>query len=401
MSNNLNNNLKQTSLWWSKITINCMIQLVVFVLWIIVVYYSSLSFKTYGWEYVVDPSFALPTNDASIRMFLIFLTTIFGFQSLYNIYYCIKLRNGDRSWLIYSAGLLSWVLLPLLIYDGFSQRYFANFKDHISTNRDDGLQISNRHVYNSIKYGYYKDKLFKNTILAYVTFLFTLVGFILIWLPKNSYTGLSFLSFEVLTYFTQLTNLTCFFFMLAFLFFHKKIAFKENTLISYIATYILIVGVVFWSVLLPFYNGKAEYMADPVRTTTAAWLHTATPIIFVIFTIRCYVTNYSLPKRNWFIYVFKGCIYPAFYSIYAYVLPFTIHYSVYGPITNLNTQMINSKGIPIGYWWMIFAAMLAVIIFISTILIFRRINICCVKNHQSEARVLADRNSFSRVIKDY
>lgn len=398
---NQNSNLKQNSLWWSKVTINCIIQLVVFILWILSVYYSSVSFKTYGWEYVVDPSFVLPSNDAATRMFLIFLTTIFVFQSFYNIYFCLKLKNIKGTWLVYSGGMITWLFLPLLIYEGFSKNYFNIFKQHISTERHEGLQISNRHVYDTIKYGYRKDKLFSNTLLAYFTFICTLVGFILIWIPKNSYTGLSFFSFEVFVYFTQLTNLSCFFFMLLFLVFHRKIAFKQNVIISYIAAYIAIVGVVFWSALLPFYNNKSSYISNSLRLTTTIWLHAITPIIFVVFTIRSFVTNYAQPKDNVWLYLFKGCIYPAFYSIFAYLLPFTIHFSVYGPITNLNEQMFNEKGVQMGYWWMIFVALFAVFLFIGTILLFRKINKSCVKNHQAFARALADQNSFSNAVKDH
>lgn len=384
--------MNNKSLWWSKLTYNAGFQTVTFFVTLTLVILGSLSMQNYGWQYVINPQFTLPSYDYSVRAWMMFFVAIFAFQTAYNIYLSYRLKKLGVNLFTYSIGIFTWLFTPYLIIQYRKFNYHEQLRKYLNKRRPEGLQISNKYFKNVIKGHEPVNKLFFNTCLAYVLAASTIVGFIIIFYKTDTHTnipGMEWLIFKVFTFFTQLSNLACFGFIMLFLVFHKKNVFRQNTVITYLTAYILVVAIVYWAYLFPLEPNMPSY--DLFRNVI---LHAVTPLLFTIFCISCYFQNYVMPKKQLWSYIGMGCVFPLTYGLYAYSLPFVIHFSVYSALTNLNGEMLNAAGETMGNPLMVFGLLALVVLFCAMFLLLRYCNFRIANKKRTLAKLLASKNAY-------
>ncbi|MGL4343184.1 MAG: DUF1600 domain-containing protein [Metamycoplasmataceae bacterium] len=357
----------------SKITIYSVIMAIFAIVGITCFALSLPTFSQYGFNALMDGDVfnkdnLLPISVQEIRGWSAASLVICILLTSLNIWEIKKMEEASyKKHFIASLGIFTWLMLPYTLYLAIKNKAYQQFFNHISQNRDGKNQISFKALKGGVLNYAKKDHLFWNTVFAIFLFIVTLVGFIFCliipeyifgvevihkidqsqlnpnWTPEEYYnyikpTGL----FDIFIFFTQLTNMTCFLFMLSFLCFHQKIAFRNNTIMIAVTSYIFIVSAIFWAYLFPQALKDNDYVVDFqwVKTT---WLHAVTPILFIIFLISSLFVSKQAPRK------FKkmigaSIIYPSFYGVFIYSLPFYTRVSVYGALTNLNPSMNTSIG---------------------------------------------------------
>ncbi|MGL5630534.1 MAG: hypothetical protein ACRDCG_02055 [Mycoplasmoidaceae bacterium] len=147
---------------------------------------------------------------------------------------------------------------------------------------------------------------------------------------------------STLTYFTQFSNISCFLCILVTMIKPKSNIFKNNTLLIFVATYISVVAIIYWVVLFPNdfdVNNKDKERYTPkllgIDFFNTLFLHAFTPFMFVTYTLS-YISINKMKHLKFSHAYWKMLIYPVFYTIFLYALPFFTKISVYGPLSNLN-----------------------------------------------------------------
>ncbi len=319
-----------------------------------------------------------------------------------------KMESANyKKYFISSLGVFTWIIIPYTLYIGIKNKSYSQFFNYISQNKVEQLQISFNSIKGGLIGGKIKDKLFWNTVLSVFVFLITLVSFIFCFLITENIYGVdvvrkinpdklnvgwgasdadklqnyySYLEqtaiFQILIYFTQLSNIACFIFMSTFILFNKKIMFRNNTIMIGVTSYIFIVSAIYWCYLFPTSFGKNHIMVFEWAKTT--WLHAVTPFAFILFSVSSFFVSKQAPKS------FKNIIgisiiFPLFYGLFTFSLPFYARVSTYGTLTNMNPNMstivgkIKDGGTPItsnGSPWMTLAFVLLFVIFILVIFMF-------------------------------
>ena len=300
-----------------------------------------------------NPEYFLPISVQTNRTLTIVPFILFIMASLASLWEINKITDSKiKKHYFLTGGLFVWLILPYTFYLAHTTKSFSEFWKYLKTKKEGNEQINFYKWVKSFKNNKL-DKLFWNTTLFMFLILIVIVDFSLIWLHKSYDPGdtNSNIIFNTFSYFTQLTNFAVIIFVCIFSFAHQTITFKNNTLLILMAAYITVVGVIFWSYLLPFGNFKNEYDHIPTFVKTV-WLHAVTPIFFAIFAINSLVV--SKEKPNQFLHIsIIGSIYPLFYAFFSYSLPFYTRHSVYGIVTNLNPNMADFttqlKGNPLNF----------------------------------------------------
>lgn len=144
---------------------------------------------------------------------------------------------------------------------------------------------------------------------------------------------------STLTYFTQFTNLTCFAYALTAMIKPRSNLFRNNTITIHLATYIIIVAVVYWLFL---FQAAETFSTDPViqkllhvNLATTIILHGTTPLFFSLHALIIVRNNGTKPIEYWKSWS-NLVIYPTTYGFFMYSLSIFAKPSVYGPFTNLN-----------------------------------------------------------------
>ncbi|MGL5733214.1 MAG: hypothetical protein ACRCXE_04035, partial [Metamycoplasmataceae bacterium] len=272
----------------SKITFYSVFSIIILTIGAIILTYTFDDWIKYGPIYLKgDPNYELPVIVQAYRAILMLILTLFVSVSILSVWEMTKIENKSiRLAYFLSGGLLTWILLPYTFFLASQNKSYFQFWAYLKTKKDAPEQINLATWWTSLKFKKKKDILFWNTSLFLFLILIVLVDFSLIWINMDyAYDDPnSNIVFSTFSYFTQWTNFTIIFFVFLFLVAHRTIIFRKNTLLVLMATYITIVGVVFWSFLIPFGNIEETYSipTDLVKTT---WLHLITPITFSSFTI--------------------------------------------------------------------------------------------------------------------
>lgn len=375
--------MKKEAILWTKLLILSYLQLFAFIAIAILGSFVSASFATYGWDYVIyDPSVVgyMPMTDEAIRAALCWVVAVATFIVGYSIYITIKLYPTNKK-LIYTFGIFNWALIPYLQFKQYKNRYTQAFGQYLKLERNEGLQLSHLHFWECIRGKARLDKLFWNTCLGYLTFISSLVGFLSI-LSSSSYANVtgqmnSNFFFHIFGAFTSFSNEVLFVFMLAFICLHKRHLFRENTALIYITSYMLVVFLVYWCYLIP----AAGFATAPVDIFISVWLHAINPILIIAFCINSFFQNYIMPKKKLYSFCLMGCILPMTYGLFIYLMPFLIHFSVYGALTNINFLMLSADGQNIGGFFGIIGFVALFLVFNLVFLLFRTINYFIVKKH--------------------
>lgn len=353
----------------SKITIYSILIFIFIIVGLTIFIIDFPNWKNYGWEWLsgkemipisIQASRAWCLSSLIISLFLMCLI-IWEIKKMEMTYY--------KKYFIASLGIFTWMIIPYIIYIGIKEKSYTLFLNYISKNKDADNQISFNILKNGLIRKCNKNKIFWNTLFCYFVFSITIIDFVFVFLiPEPKLSNLenpnNTITFNTFSYFTQLSNMACFFFMLLFVFFHNKIMFRNNTLMISLSGYIFIVSTIFWGGLI-FMGENYDGIFAWLKTS---WLHAVTPVFFILFFITSLLTNKEAPKQFKKIFGITT-LYPLVYGIYVYLLPLITRVSIYGTLTNLNPDMITPDGV-VGNPWNIFFIILMIFYFFLVILLF-------------------------------
>lgn len=203
---------------------------------------------------------------------------------------------------------------------------------------------------------------------------------------ENSYSGLWF---GALMFFTNQTNLLCFFFTLLFTIKPSLKIFRNNSFLMYCVVYITVVGLVYNCVLLPpkVKNGQVagwtsyHWYANVIQ-------HILDPILFAIVGLVI-ITNKRgyAPTRidNHMIY---GMSIPFVYLTFATFSSIISAATVYGSITNLNSAVLAGNNISSpGHIWRIAYFPLFLLVFAALICGIYYLDKCCANKYLPKANI--------------
>lgn len=356
-----------------KTVILSILQFVLTILMIVFMVKTIQSFNKMGW--IVDKmDYVVPTFYEENRIFFLLFITLFLLISISLIFIFIKHKNSFWDKSVYFS-LFSYFLIFMLIRDIIRNKDVSCFFEYMKLDDNLNKTISHKRIITSIAQLNFRNKLFWNTLLYYFTLSLFLVGFFLIILKSNkNFADPQYLPIiDKFSYFTNITNILCFFYLFLMLFFYNRTSFKNNTYLINLSAYIIIVSLIYWCFLFPV-NVSVDAGNDKMKLLRGVWLHAVDPIFFIAFAIFSFATNNNMNpslKSN----LGYGVIYPIWYGSYAYTIPFMARVTIYGFITNPNPYMIlfgekKSNGNPL----VVLSILAFAILFILFIFIFNKIN---------------------------
>ena len=329
-----------TSIWWSKISIFSLLQLIMFILLLSFAILTGETFNEFGWGINNPDINAISPHAQLIRGFLVYALIFYLATSLYIQFRLIPKIKDESFKKISFLGFFSWPLIPYFfkrcINNGYFQDYFLYLKLNIHS--DLNSTVSHTHFFKLISNRGKKDKLFWNTLLFYFSFLVALVSFcfIMVQFPTDPAETSNVFLFAKFGYFTNTTNMICFFVLLFMLFSPKNNIFRNNTILIVISACITFVGLIYWAYLFPTNTDFGRN--HPAQDTRSIWTHTFVPITFVWFSISSFRTNLYKPIEFKTL-ALSGSVYPLIYGVIVFILPFFIRFTPYGLITNANPEM--------------------------------------------------------------
>lgn len=329
--------------WNSKFIITNILMPFCLFIWCFLVGFTHKTFLEAGWG-INQINSSLSVGDEVIRLWMLLFTSIILVLAIYNIYATI--RSGLNNWFLLSLGIFNWLFLYKFIKQSHHFRLFERFIHNHKFHESNIIQVSFYNLYSCIKGDIRFNKIAINTILYSATFLFFFIGFIFILIPDldgNFKTINNTFSYNISVYFTNLTNIACFLFLIGFIFFQNKKLYFSNRLAINMCSYITVVALIYWCVLFPtsassWVSGEASALS----MVEGIWLHAFTPILFISFVLNSSGISLTLQKGNYWKRSGIVLLYPLWYMSYAYSIPFLVRESVYGAFTNLN---------PYGYIW--------------------------------------------------
>lgn len=318
-----------------KFNIITMFLLIFYIVWIPLVVLTKESFDMYGWA-VNEFNTNITIKSETIRIWMLFFSVVIIAFSIYSLFLSIQLKNFKKYWL--GMGFLNWIFLINSIKESIENKSWSYYVSYIKQNIYDNSIISFSSLFSSIKLRRKLKKVDKNTILYIFTFLYLLIGFVFYHMMLEFKNISDTFIFSVVSYFTHLTNGLCFIFLLFLPLIQNKIIMNKNSLFININSYIMVVAFAFWVFLFPglFVTGqiKSYNTFNIIRTI---WLHGIDPIMFLVFCINSSKNPERRIVDKYWHALRINLIFPIFYSLYAFSLPFIARVSIYGPFTDCNT----------------------------------------------------------------
>ena len=383
------NKYKDENIVSRSLSIISLLHITLFILLIPIIWLMVLtiqSFNEYGWA--IQHEGDLPFTENCIRSWFLFLLVLFCAIIFVSIYvYWLHKDLITKKWIVFAPSFFPLLFPASLIYV-IKNHYLINFWYFLWTNRVEPKQISHKAFWQWITKKTESNKLIRNTILFYFTLIIFTIGFVFINIngPSNDIDGnvSDYFIFNTMSFFTQQNNIMCWVFLLIFGIAHKKIIFKDNILQTYLCAYITVVGVVALTMIGPYiaYQSDGSEFLEPYNMTKFLWLHLVNEVFFIWFTLNTYAQTYNnLSNHSWKKYFVEGSIYPVFYGLYLYIVPFFSYYSVYGFLTNLNPYMYDKEGNVAGNPFWIFGAFGVMLVIYGSLALFRWLNDRICKNH--------------------
>jgi len=343
--NLIKNKNDYASIWWSKISISSLLQLIILIFLITFSILTVQTFAQFGWG-INSPDYDAPdaiTPDAQIIRGLFVYSLVFYLAISAYIQFRLIPKNKDEAFKGLSFfGIIAWVFVPYFFKIARQNQYLKEYFLYLRSDIDSqlNLTVSHSHFFWVLNNKVKKDKLFQNTALFYFTFLIALISFILVMIPSpyDQYKTSNLFLFDELGYFTNTTNIFCFLFLLFMMFSPKNNIFKNNTILILTSAYITIVTLIYWCFLVWTLDIFATKTVT--QNTITIWTHTVLPIAFVWFSISSIRTNLYKPIK-FRTFLLSGFVYPAIYGTPLYILPFFVRFTPYGILTNPNPQMIH------------------------------------------------------------
>lgn len=312
------------------------------ILFIVFTILSVKTFQEYGWLVNIVKVEQYYPNVVDIeknRLYFLLFTILYVTSSFLCVCMLIKYQDNYFRY-SYLLSFFTWILIPLSILNIKKNKDWNNLKNLL--NQDDGF---NSYIDHSLIKGFFKkeswaNKKFINTLLSYITLIMFIVGVALLFVFEEYDSGdpYNIVLLIKFSYFTNLTNIACFIYMFLLMFLFNKQTFKNNTYLVNLASYITIVGLIFWVYLFPS-KMMSDNPPEGLRLVRNIWLHGVNQVFFIAFSLLSFnVGNNNLIKfrKN----IEYGCIYPLSYGIYIYLIPFFVRATIYGMLTNTNSNMI-------------------------------------------------------------
>lgn len=374
-------NLKVACYYVKTIIFN-FIQLLLLIPLIILSIKTSQSYARYGSS--IEYENTLPLIDNAIRAWLLFLVVLYGFVSFFAIRNSIRHSRSIQhfSWISF---LSSWIPLTSIIsiFIAYHERYLHYFINFECTNRNEGLQIDHKQLLNWLLGKVSSSKLIRNTLLFWITFIISCVGLGFIFSYHANEPLDNYFIFNTVSFFTQENNFLFWLFLVLFMFLNKKQLFSNNTYLLYATSYLLIVGIVANLMIGPYiYEKGTDKFTSAYPIIKFIWMHVINPTMLTWFCVNSLAQNYVKPI-DFKPFIGNFVVYPIFYGIYLYSIPFMCHYSIYGRLTNLNPNMYNELNNHMGNPLWIFGCIGLVVIFILIGSLMRYINIKIVNNYSN------------------
>ncbi len=330
-----------TSIWWTKISIFSLLQFIMFILLISFAILTAQTFNEFGWGINSPLVDAISPHAQLIRGFLVYTLIFYISISLYIQFRLIPKIKNECFKSIALLGFISWLLVPYFFKRSINNNYFKDYFLYLKLNINPDLNstVSHNHFFKLFSIRGKKDRLFWNTLLFYFTFLVALISFcfIMIQMPSDPAETSNMFLFAKFGYFTNTTNMICFFILLFMLFSPKNYIFRNNTILIIMSACITIVGLIYWAYLFPIANDFDS--RPPAQNARSVWTHTLVPITFIWFSISSFRTNLYNPIKFRTLSL-SGYVYPTIYGAIIFILPFFIRFTPYGFITNTNPEMI-------------------------------------------------------------
>jgi len=341
--NLIKNKNDYASIWWSKISISSLFQLIMFIFLITFSILTAQTFAQFGWGINSDDPAAITRNAQIIRGLFVYSLVFYLAISAY-IQFRLIPKNKDEAFKYLSFfGIISWAFVPYFFkkatHNQYLKEYFAYLRSSIDSQLN--LTISHGHFFKVLGNKGKKDRLFWNTGLFYLAFLIALTsfGFVMKQASPDPLSIDNLFLFAKFGYFTNTTNMLCFFLLLFMMFSPKNNIFRNNTILIATSAYITIVGFIYWGYLFPF-EMDGQLKGTTTGNVISIWTHTVLPISFVWFSISSIRTNLYKPIKFRTLAA-SGFVYPGIYGISIFIFPFFIRFTPYGVITNPNPLMIH------------------------------------------------------------
>lgn len=149
--------------------------------------------------------------------------------------------------------------------------------------------------------------------------------------------------FFALQFFTEQTNLMCFFTLLAFVINPRWKAFQNYDLWICTMAYLIIVSLTYNLIIFPVIANS--YQGQPYDLTRTLWLHVIDPFVFLGLGCCLMVYNPTRTVTPWGNTLKYGMVVPSVYAIYALSSPFITGVSPYAYLSNTNPKLV-IDGVP-------------------------------------------------------
>ena len=319
-----------------KLIFYSVIQLVFLIL---LMYFSIIVFNSPDLNSKINSSLSIVSQEQR-AIFLVslsavlFITIFIGYLFYINDIFKKKIINIIASPFLF---ILGFYFLYKLIQEKKIKEYIAHEYSSDSTFKIFGFYKANND----------KEKLIltQNTISVALQFCVSAIAFSFsfVYEGTNNNFPTDSLILSNLTYFTEWGNIGSFIFMFLLVVTGHRFFFKNNSFTLAMVSYMSIIGIIFSLSFVFMISLYHTPFADAENTTKSIWFHFINPLSFILFCALLLRRSNQKTEKG-ISYLVHALLMPAIYGAFVYSLPFFTNFSVYGFVTNLNSNIVPYYG---------------------------------------------------------
>ena len=319
-----------------KLIFYSVIQLVFLIL---LMYFSMIVFNSPDLNSKINSSLSIVSQEQR-AIFLVslsavlFITIFIGYLFYINDIFKKKIINIIASPFLF---ILGFYFLYKLIQEKKIKEYIAHEYSSDSTFKIFGFYKANND----------KEKLIltQNTISVALQFCVSAIAFSFsfVYEGTNNNFPTDSLILSNLTYFTEWGNIGSFIFMFLLVVTGHRFFFKNNSFTLAMVSYMSIIGIIFSLSFVFMISLYHTPFADAENTTKSIWFHFINPLSFILFCALLLRRSNQKTEKG-ISYLVHALLMPAIYGAFVYSLPFFTNFSVYGFVTNLNSNIVPYYG---------------------------------------------------------
>ena len=319
-----------------KLIFYSVIQLVFLIL---LIYFSVIVFNSPDLNSEINSSLSIVSQEQR-AIFLVslsavlFITIFIGYLFYINDVFKKKIINIIASPFSF---ILGFYFLYKLIQEKKIKEYIAHEYSSDSTFKIFGFYKANND----------KEKLIltQNTISVALQFCVSAIAFSFsfVYEGTNNNFPTDSLILSNLTYFTEWGNIGSFIFMFLLVVTGHRFFFKNNSFTLAMVSYMSIIGIIFSLSFVFMISLYHTPFADAENTTKSIWFHFINPLSFILFCALLLRRSNQKTEKG-ISYLVHALLMPAIYGAFVYSLPFFTNFSVYGFVTNLNSNIVPYYG---------------------------------------------------------